>query len=191
MAFFRNNTVNLLNLHYAIHSIALGGGGAFYIVYLLKAGVSVPGVLGVLAAILIGRFIMRPVVIPIGARLGMRALVILGTILSALQYPLVAEVHGVGYPLLALVLVSGFADSIYWSSYHAYFAALGDQEHRGQQIGVREAIASVIGIVSPIVGGAMLVTFGPRVAFGTTAVVLMLAALPILYTPDVRVQSHV
>ena len=191
MAFFRNNTVNLLNLHYAIHSIALGGGGAFYIVYLLKAGVSVPGVLGVLAAILIGRFIMRPVVIPIGARLGMRALVILGTILSALQYPLVAEVHGIGYPLLALVLVSGFADSIYWSSYHAYFAALGDQEHRGQQIGVREAIASVIGIVSPIVGGAMLVTFGPRIAFGTTAVVLMLAALPILYTPDVRVQRHV
>lgn len=191
MAYFRNTTVNLLNLHYAIHSIALGGGGAFYIVYLLKAGVPVPGVLGALAAILVGRFIMRPVVVPLGARLGMRGLVILGTILSALQYPLVAEVHGIGYPLLALVLVSAFADSIYWSSYHAYFAALGDQEHRGQQIGVREAIASLIGIVSPVIGGGMLVTFGPRVAFGVTCIVLMLAAIPIVFTADVRVERHV
>jgi len=188
MAFFRNTTVNLLNLHYAIHSIALGGGGAFYIVYLLKAGVSVPGVLGALAAILLGRFAMRPIVVPLGIRLGMRALVIVGTILSALQYPLVAEVHGIGPALLALVLVSAFADSIYWSSYHAYFAALGDREHRGQQIGVREAIASIIGIVAPILGGGLLVTFGPRVAFGFTAVVLMFAALPILFTPDIQVQ---
>ena len=35
MAFFRSRTVNLLNLHYGIHSIALSGGGAFFAVYLL------------------------------------------------------------------------------------------------------------------------------------------------------------
>jgi hypothetical protein len=42
MAFFRSKTVNLLNLHYGIHAIALSGGGAFFAVYLLKSGVS-PG----------------------------------------------------------------------------------------------------------------------------------------------------
>lgn len=187
MAFFGNNTVNLLNLHYGIHSIALSGGGAFYVVYLLKAGVPLPAVLGALAAILFGRFSMRPLVVPLGARIGMRALVVVGTILSASQYPLVAEVHGVGTALLALILVSAFADSIYWSSYHAYFAALGDDEHRGQQIGVREAIAAIVGIVSPILGGGLLVAFGPRIAFGATALVVTLAVLPILFTPDVPV----
>jgi len=191
MAYFRNSTVNLLNLHYGIHSIALSSGGAFYLVYLLKAGVSVPGVLTTLAAILLGRFIIRPIVVPLGIRFGIKKLVIAGTILSALQYPLVAEVHGVGLALLALVLVSAFADSIYWSSYHAYFAALGDHEHRGQQIGVREAIASIVGIVSPIIGGGLLVTLGPRAAFGATALVLTLAALPILFTPEIKVQRHV
>ena len=30
MAYFRNNTINLLNLHYGIHSFALSGGGAFF-----------------------------------------------------------------------------------------------------------------------------------------------------------------
>jgi DHA1 family inner membrane transport protein len=191
MAYFRNNAVNLLNLHYGIHSIALSGGGAFFFAYLLTAGVSVAGVLASLAFILAGRFVIRPVVIPLAARWGMRPLVIAGTVMSALQYPFLAEVHGVGWPLLMLCLISAIGDTVYWSTYHAYFAALGDHAHRGQQVGAREAIAAVVGIVSPLVTGWMLVTFGPLVAFGAAACVLMLAALPLFWTPNVRVERHV
>src|SRR2546430_1041645 len=92
VAFFRNNTVNLLNLHYGIHSIALGGGAAFFLVYLLKSGVPIPGVFVSLALILLGRFFIRPIVVGLAARWGLRALVIAGTLLTALQYPLLAEV---------------------------------------------------------------------------------------------------
>jgi hypothetical protein len=35
MAFFRNSAVNLLNLHYAIHTIALSGGAAFFLISLM------------------------------------------------------------------------------------------------------------------------------------------------------------
>lgn len=187
MAFFRNSTVNLLNLHYGIHAVAMSGGGAFYTVYLLKAGVSAARVLLVFAAILLGRLLIRPIVVPLGIRFGTRALVIAGILLSALQYPIIAEVHGVDIALVALVVVSALADSIYWSSYHAYFATLGDHEHRGQQIGAREAIAAVVGIVSPVVGGALLVTFGPLLAFGTTCAVAMSSAIPLFFTPNVPV----
>src|SRR5262245_15468220 len=37
----------------------------------------------------------------------------------------------------------------------------------------------------------MLVTFGPRVAFTTTSVIVALAALPILRAPEVKVTAHV
>ena len=70
MSFFGNRTVNLLNLHYGIHSLALSGGDAFFAAYLLKAGVPVPGVLLSLALILLGRFIIRPSVIGVSARWG-------------------------------------------------------------------------------------------------------------------------
>ena len=187
MAFFRNDTVNLLNLHYGVHSLALSGGGAFFAAFLLRAGVPPPMVLGSLALILVGRFLIRPSILPVARRWGLKPLVIAGTVISGLQYPLLAEVHGVGWRLLALCAVSAVSDTIYWTSYHAYFASLGDTEHRGHQIGAREAIAAIVGIVGPLATGWALTTLGPRVAFGATAVVLVLAALPILGTRNVKV----
>ncbi len=187
MAYFRNTTVNLLNLHYGIHCLALSGGGAFFLVFLLQAGVPAPGVLAALSAILLGRFVIRPGVLVLARRLGLKPLVIAGTIATALEYPLLAEVHGVGPALFALCAVASVGDTLYWTTYHAYFASLGDVEHRGHQIGAREAIAAVVGIVGPLAAGWALTASGPRLAFGATAVVLALSALPILWTPNVKV----
>lgn len=187
MAFFRNATVNLLNLHYGIHSIALGGGSAFIAVYLAQSGVPVPVVFVALAAILIGRYLIRPFLIGWAIAWGLRALVIAGTLLSALRYPLIGEVHGIDAALVGFCIVSALGDTIYWTSYHAYFAALGDDAHRGQQVGMREGIATLVGIASPLVTGWMLVAFGPGAAFGMTAVSVAIAALPLLWAPDVLV----
>ncbi len=190
MAYFRNNAVNLLNLHYGIHSLALTGTGAFYTVFLLKAGVPVPAVLASLAAILFGRFLIRPFVLPIVKRVGIKPVLIAGTIGSGLQYPFLAEVHGIGPHLYVLVVVSSIGDALYWTTYHAYFASLGDAEHRGQQIGAREAIAALIGIAAPLLAGWALVVLGPRIAFGATAIVLFCAAVPLFWTPNVRVAQE-
>jgi MFS transporter, DHA1 family, inner membrane transport protein len=187
MAFFRNNTVNLLNLHYGIHALALSGGGAFFSAFLLRAGVSAPAVLASLALILAGRFAIRPFVLVPARRFGLKPLVIAGTVMTGLQFPVLAEVHGVGWELFALCAVAAMGDTVYWTSYHAYFASLGDADHRGHQIGAREAIAAIVGIVAPLATGWALATAGPRIAFGATAVILLLAALPIFATRNVRV----
>lgn len=190
MAYFRNRTVNLLNLHYAIHAVALSGGAAFFTVYLLKAGVGVEATLIAIAAILIGRLLLRPMVVPLGARFGIRPLLVAGTFMTAMQYPLLAEVHGVGPMLFALCAMSSAGDTLYWSTYHAYFAALGDDEHRGHQIGAREAVAALVGIMSPLVTAFLLTRLGPRAAFGATALVVASAAIPLFFTPDVKVAAR-
>ena len=187
MAFFHNRTVNLINLHYAITAVALGGGGAFYSVYLLKAGLSVPVVLLATAATFALRLAFRLIVLPLGIRIGLRRLLILGAAMMAVMFPILPAVHGVGTALACLVLANAFADSVYWPSYHAYFAALGDAEHRGQQLGIREAIVAALGIVSPLAAGFLLVNFGAVVAFWTTAAIQVASAVPLLWTPDVPV----
>jgi hypothetical protein len=187
MAFFHNRTINLLNLHYVIGSVASGGGGAFFSVYLLKAGISVPGVLLSLAAIFASRLAIRTFLLPLAIRIGLRATVIVGTIAMGLSYLFLPHVTGVNASLVWLILVSAMADCLYWPSYHAYFAALGDEEHRGQQTGMREAITALLGIASPLVAGWLLVSFGAQVAFYLTGAIQAVAAVPLLWTPDIPV----
>ena len=190
MAFFRNDTINLLNLHYGIHALALSGGGAFFAAFLLQADVPAPAVLASLAAILAGRFVIRPFILVPARRWGLKPLVIAGTVMTGLQYPLLAEVHGIDWKLYLLCAISSVGDTVYWTSYHAYFASLGDAEHRGHQLGAREAIAALVGIVGPLATGWALTTLGPQIAFDATAVVLLLAALPIFGTRNVAVADE-
>jgi hypothetical protein len=187
MAYLRNSTINLLNLHYGIHALALNAGGVFFVVFLLKAGVSTPAVLGAIGAILAGRFLVRPLVLVFATRWGLRPLVAVGTLVSAVQFPLLAEVHGVDLALAAACLIASVGETFYWTTYHAYFASLGDAEHRGHQISAREAIASLAAIAGPLVGGWALATLGPRVAFSVVSVVQMLSAIPFLGTPNIAV----
>ena len=191
MAYFHNRTVNLLNLHYWIHAVAVTGGSAFFVTYLLKAGVPAPTALSSFALILLGRFLIRPLIVPLTVRWGMRTMVIAGTLLTALQFPLLAEVEGVGTMLTVLILVTSIGDTVYWSTYHAYFATLGDDEHRGHQIGVREAVTALVGVVSPLMTGLLLVTYGPRAAFSLATVFCIASALPLLRTPEIRIAPDV
>ncbi|HEY1752514.1 MAG TPA: MFS transporter [Caulobacteraceae bacterium] len=186
MAFFGNDAINRVNLHYAIQALASGAGGVFFFAYLLHAGVSIPLTLVAFASIIAARFALRPLIIPLGKRWGLKPLVIAGALLTAVQYPLLAQVHGIGWPLLANLAVSGAASTLYWPSFHAYFATLGDAEHRGGQTSAREAAATVIGIVAPLIGAWALVTAGPLWTFGGVALVQAISVLPLLDAPNVR-----
>ena len=191
MAYLKNSAVNLLNLHSGLHALAMNGAGAFFAVFLLKAGISVPVVFAAVALVIAGRFLVRPLILVLAPWSGLRALVAFGTIFSGLQYLFLAEVHGVDVMLLGFCVSAAIGDTFYWTSYHAYFAALGDSEHRGHQIGAREALASAAAIIGPLIGGWALTALGPRVAFGAAAIVHVLAALPLIGTPDVRVARKV
>jgi hypothetical protein len=96
MAFFGNDAVNRVNIHYAIQSLAQGAGGMLAFAFLLHAGVSIPMTLVWFAGMLAGRFVLRPLILPIGKRWGLKPLVIAGVLLFAVQYPTYATVHGLG-----------------------------------------------------------------------------------------------
>ena len=187
MAFLRNNTVNLLNLHYGMHTLAMAGGGVFFSSYLLHAGVPAAGVLCAIALITGLRFVIRPSILELGKRWGLKPLVILGSTLNAFQYIPLSYVHGVDAALLATCAIGAIGDTFYWTAYHAYFAAVGDEEHRGHQISAREALSAGVGIIAPLIGGWSLTIYGPQVTFFSVALIQMFAALPFLGTPNVAV----
>lgn len=189
MAFFSNGAINRVNFHYSIRAFAQAGGGVFFLVYLLQAGVSVPQALLAQAGIVAARFTIRPMVLPLAKRWGLKPIVIAGTLLTALLYPILAQVDGVSIALVAACLMAAAGDAFYWTSYHAYFSVLGDSEHRGHQVSAREAIASIIGIIAPLIGAAALVTFGAGPAFAAVGLIQASAAIPLIGAPSVAVKS--
>ena len=187
MSFFGNDAINRVNLHSGILALAEGAGGVFVLVFLLRAGVSAPLVLCAMAAMTGGRFLLRPLVLPLARRLGLRATLVLGTVLEAVTFPLLPLVNGVDAAFIAVVLMGPVGSVLYWTSYHAYFASVGDEEHRGGQVGVREALTAVVGIVAPLLGAWALATGGPWFAFLGAGAIQVLAAVPLLGAPQVAV----
>jgi len=189
MAFLLNGAVNRVILHSGIQALAQGAGAVFFLVFLLRAGVSVPAALVAQAAIVTGRFLLRPAMLPFAKRWGLKPMLIVGTLGIALQYPLLAEVDGIGVMLFVLCIVSSVGEVFYWLAYNAYFAVIGDAEHRGHQIGAREALVAVAGVVAPFLGAWALVTAGPRVAFAAVGLIQALAVIPLLGAPNVPVRQ--
>lgn len=180
-----NRAVLRATIHYGFHAFAEAGGGAFVFVYLLKAGVSVPATLTIIAILLAGRFVLRPLVLPFARRYGLKASLMLGSAITAFVYPLLTAVHGPGLPLAAFCFVSSLAGVFYWTSFHAYFATVGDPEARGRQIGLREAVATTLGVIAPVLGGWSLVTLGPGPTFWVVGAIQALSCAPLVGAPDV------
>jgi MFS transporter, DHA1 family, inner membrane transport protein len=82
------------------------------------------------------------------------------------------------------------SSSMYWTTYHAYVALLGDNEHRGAQVSVMESLGIGMGIVAPLAMGLMLTSFTPLVAFSAIALVMAGAAVPIWLGPDFDVSPN-
>src|SRR3984957_19369775 len=165
MAFLSNDAVNRVIVHAGVKALAESAGGVFFFVYLLKAGLSVEAALLSQAAIFTLRFALRPAMLPLAVRFGVLPIYIAGAFLMALQYPLLALVHGVGPALVVTCAAAGVGELVYYLAGNAYWAMVGDIEHRGQQIAARESLVAVVGIVGPLAGGAALTRFGPGPGF--------------------------
>ncbi len=189
MAFLSNKVVNLFTLHYSFQALAQGSGGVFLLVFLLHAGLTVPQTLLALAATVTVRLASRVAVLPFAKRFGLKRTLILGCLIVALQYPLSAAIRGLDWALAARCLASGVGEAFYWSAYHAYFASVGDSEHRGHQISAREAFAAAIGIVAPLLGAWSLQALGAPLAFSFIGTIQAASAIPLLAAPDVAIRQ--
>lgn len=184
MAFFRNSAVNRVYAHAGIVALAHAGGGVFVLVYLLRAGLPAPLVLLTMGAIAALRFALRPAVLPFARRLGVKPILIAGTLGVALQYVVLAFVDGPGATLAALIAAAAFGEMMYSLANNTFFATLGDDEHRGHQVSAREAIVALANIGAPLIGAAALVAFGPGPMFVGVGFVQALAVLPLLGAPN-------
>jgi Major Facilitator Superfamily len=180
MAFFSNASINRLAAHFSVHQFAWSISGAFFATFLLRNGMAPAGVLVCIAAVLGLRFSLRPCVLATAARIGLRRSLIVGTLLYACQILALAIASRSRACLVFYITISALGDVFYWTCYHAFFAALGDAENRGAQLGARGLFATLATALGPGIGGVLLSHFGAWMAFSTGAAIELVAIVPLL-----------
>ncbi len=187
MSFFSNDAINRVNLQGGIASLALGAGQLFLLVFLIRQGFGAPAAFLILAAVVTLRFALRPLVLPLAIRIGLKPLLITGVVAMAVQLPILAEVRGLDWALAAFALTSALGEVLYYVPRNAYIAAAGDVEHRGKQVAVAQALEAIGNVVAPLLGAWGLIAAGPRWTFALAALVQVLSAVPLLGAPNVAV----
>jgi hypothetical protein len=185
--FFTNRDINRLAIHAALVSLAWSLAGIFFTAFLLRAGMSQAKIFLIAGAILALRFALRPLVIGVVSMVGLRLTLILGTALSAVQFLVIPFVLDLGTALVIYCVIASLSQVFYWTCYHVFFASLGDIEHRGSQIGARQTLIALAGIIGPAAGGVMLTNFGPWLAFGVAFATQAAAVYPLLSVEEPKI----
>lgn len=184
MLFTPNMDMYRLQAHSALNQLAINMSAVFSAAYLLKVGLEPAQVFMTFGAIFTIRALIRPVILPFMPALGMRKMLIAGTVLIAGQYGAIALVTGYDRTLVVYIAFTAFANMLYWTLYHPIFAAAGEMHDRGKQLGARQAISALTGILGPIVSGLLLNHVGGWAAFGAATVASLISVWPLLGIRD-------
>ena len=184
MSYLKNKQVNLLNLHGSLVRFATSVIGIFGIIYFLKQGIPIYIALSLWSLIFILRSIVRPLSLKLQKRIGLKKGVIIGTLFYAGLFPVLSQVDGIGIWLLIFIVYDSIADTLYWLPYHSYYATMGEEENRGKHIGVREALSTIFTSIAPLAGGLLIVNFGFTTTYLATAIIMLLASIPLFFTKD-------
>ena len=158
--------MNRLTLHSLFSGLAWCMCGVFSTAYLLRNGVLPAQIFLAWSAILVLRLMLRPIVLFVVPRFGLRVAFVLGTFLFGFQFMFLPMVQGVGIGLALFCLATALSQVIYYTCYHVFYASLGDIDHRGSQIGARQAVSALAVVLGPLAGGLSLTLLGPWPAFG-------------------------
>lgn len=177
--------------HSAVQAFVEASGGIFVVGFLASRGLSYPAALASFAAILLTRFAMRAAVLPLARRAGLKAVVMAGIVVRAAGFVLLPMVTEIGPMLVVFIGVTGLGSVLYWTGWHAFASALGNDAAGGRQISIQQATTAAVGVIAPVLGGVLIATSGPTAAFAAIATMQLLAAVPLWRAPNPPIEQDV
>jgi MFS family permease len=171
----RNRKVLITSSTDAAKMIANGALMAFLPLYGVSVGLN-PGEVGLLFSIqAVTSFLSKPVMGRVSDRIGRQPLILVGLIICAGTFVLIAQVAA--FPLL-LILASGFGfgEAVVSSSSAALVADSSEFKRLGAGMGMQGTIMDIGHASGPLVAGLLIAHLNYQAAFGVIAGVQLVAA---------------
>lgn len=137
----------------------------------------------------LGVYVLYLVLVPLGARVALRIgyerSMALGTCAIIALYLCLFAAPWAPVPFLLLAIVCyALQKMLYWPAYHADFARFSSDGQQGWQISVLIAFLSLVSIAGPLIGGALLESYGFSFVFITVAILVASSNIPMLLTTE-------
>ncbi|MBU0612797.1 MFS transporter [Patescibacteria group bacterium] len=168
----------------AIMDFAVASVSLFEPIYIYTLGYSLKVILLFYIEVYIVYFIILPLGAKYANKFGYEHSMTLSTIFLVGYY---LALYAIGTSAVFLVIAPLFFainKSLYWTGYHADFAKFSSGKERGKEIGEMDAIDSLVYIVGPLVGGAILAIWNFNVLFIIAAVLILASSIPLLTTKE-------
>lgn len=183
-SFMQKKEMNELYVSYGILNFALGLISVFVPVYLYQLSYSVPAILFF--------FFLNSISFIFFSYWGARIVAHLGvkhTMLATIPV-FIAFFLGLrfiqDFPILFFVLpiLRSFKMILYNYSFHLNFIQHSDRKHRGREVSIVQTVEVIAGILSPFLGGIIIINSNFPVLFTIGSIIMLLAMIPLFLTKD-------
>lgn len=143
-------------------------------------------IIGYFLLIYIAKLLTMPLAENTSFRLGYRRTLILSVIPFFLFVGLLALSQSQPILLIPVAVFWGMHAALFWFGYHGLFVKRADHEHFGKQTGTCQAIYILIGILTPILGGLVIINLGYQALFIAAGAIFTLAMMVALLSKEIK-----
>lgn len=153
-------------------------------IYLYQQRLSLKSIVIFYFSVYLIYFILMPLGGKFAKRFGFEHSIFLGSPFLILYYLCLALVGESHYFLAPAVVFYALQKTFYWSGYHSDFAKYGQDFEQGREVGNAVAFSSIVFIVGPVLGGAVMYFFNFTALFIIVSILIALSNAPLFLTPE-------
>lgn len=176
--FFPSKEIHQVYLSMALRSLAISLISIFVPMYLYsELGYTLSETLGFFIFFAVIMAVATPFAAKFASQYGLKHSILLSVPFQVAFFFGLHQLKTIPIPLYVIATLEGLAVSFYWMGMHLEFKRVSHRKHRGEEVGKRQAIATLATLFGPVIGGALIkfVSFG--VVFLLASVLLAFSAL--------------
>lgn len=172
-----------LYLSVAILDFALAAVALFEPVYLYQLGYSLQHILMFYLTAYVAYFFLLPLGGKFVARYGPERSIALSTIMLIGYYVGLVMTKSLAPMFWVTPILLALQKTLYWPAYHVDFIRTSDQGQRGKEFSGLWSMSTLMYIIGPLVGGAVVATFGFATLFLGVIALILLSNVPLFVRP--------
>jgi len=182
----KTSSITSLYLNQFIRGIAFSFVSIFIPIYFLTLGYAFNTILIYFLIFHIVTFIFTPATLQLSRKFGYKSIIICSAPLVILYLVFLRLLGQINVPIPLIAIAGGIAETFYFIPLHAFFTRLSENKKRGKQYSNYASFGQLAGLIGPLVGGIIAVSFGFASLFYITIFFIILSFIPLLKLTDIK-----